>query len=216
MGHWRVATTEGEITAATVLIATNAYSDDLVPRLRRSVMRAHGVQVATERLSDEVCATLLPQGDTCADNHKPNVRYFRIDDKRLVIGGPGWVTPPRDANALSYRYLEWSTRRMFPQIGDTPFEFMWYCVGALTADLLPHMHEPQPGVVAALGFNGRGIAAGTALGAVLARRALGEPARDLPFPITALSSLPYSTVPAARFYLSVATERLRHWLGVVA
>ena len=168
------------------------------------------MQIATAPLPDSVRATILPQGQSCADNHILSVRYFRVEDNRLVIGGPGWLTPPRNVRALSFRILERSARRMFPQIANIPFDYHWYGRGAVTADLLPHLHEPQPGVVAALGYNGRGIAAGTALGTLLARRALGEPARELPFPVTALSALPFSTAPAARYYLSIAADRLRH------
>ena len=34
----------------------------------------------------------------------------------------------------------------------------------MTADHLPHLHAPAPGVIAALGYNGRGVALATALG----------------------------------------------------
>lgn len=210
-GRWRVTTNAGHLIGSVILIATNAFTDCLVPRLQRSILRVHGVQIATAPLSDSVRATILPQGHSCADNHILSVRYFRVEpDNRLVIGGPGWLTPPRNARALSFRILERSARRMFPQIANTPFDYHWYGRGAVTADLLPHLHEPQSGIIAALGYNGRGIAAGTALGALLARRALGEPARDLPFPVTALSALPFNTAPAARYYLSIAADRLRH------
>jgi glycine/D-amino acid oxidase-like deaminating enzyme len=95
------------------------------------------------------------------------------------------------------------------QIGDGAFEYRWYGRGAMTADLLPDLHEAAPGVTAALGYNGRGIAAGTALGTVLARRALGEPAATLPFPVTALSALPLNVAAAVPYYASVVRRRLR-------
>jgi glycine/D-amino acid oxidase-like deaminating enzyme len=65
-------------------------------------------------------------------------------------------------------------RKLFPEIRDVPFDYHWYARGAAAADLLPHLYEPQAGLFAALGFAGRGIAMGTALGRALARRVQGE------------------------------------------
>ena len=71
-----------------------------------------------------------------------------------------------------------------PEIRDVPFEYHWYARGAAAADLLPHLYEPQAGLFAALGFAGRGIAMGTALGRALAGRVRGETAKNVGFPVT--------------------------------
>jgi glycine/D-amino acid oxidase-like deaminating enzyme len=97
---------------------------------------------------------------------------------------------------MSLRALERSVRRMFPQIEQPQFEFRWYGRGALTFDTLPHLHEPAPGLIAALGYNGRGLAMATALGTLLARRALGEPRDALPFPTSPLRSRPMAALAA--------------------
>jgi hypothetical protein len=81
--------------------------------------------------------------------------------------------------------------------------------GHYTLDLLPHLHEPQPGIAAPIGYSGRGLAMGTALDTVLARRALGEPARSLPYPVTSLSAIPFNAPRVARQYLALAYKRLR-------
>jgi len=49
---------------------------------------------------------------------------------------------------------------------------------------------------AALGYNGRGLAMATALGTLLARRALGEPREALPFPTSPLRSRPMAALAA--------------------
>lgn len=54
----------------------------------------------------------------------------------------------------------------------------------MTRDGIPHLHEPAPGLLAGLGYNGRGVAMATAMGRLLARRALGESSTSLGFPIT--------------------------------
>ena len=63
-------------------------------------------------------------------------------------------------------------------------------------------------LVSALGYNGRGLAIGTALGSVLARRVLGEAATSLPYPTTQASAVPLNLPAAAAYYWNVATYRL--------
>ena len=191
-GRWRVETAGGSVAADYVLIGTNAYTGRFWPRLKGAVMRAHSVQIATAPLSDAARRSVLPEGQACADTQLL-LRYFRLDAVgRLVMGGPGGFSPPRGPDAMSFRALETSVRRMFPQIGAPRLEFHWYGKGALTFDMLPHLHEPAPGLVAALGYNGRGLAMGTALGIVMARRALGEKRELLPFPFTPLRARPFA------------------------
>ena len=52
----------------------------------------------------------------------------------------------------------------------------------MTADHLPHVHEPRPDALIYLGCNGRGVALATAMGQQLARRLIeGEKAQfDMP------------------------------------
>ncbi len=193
-GRWLIETQQGRVSADWVLVCTNAYTGRLWPRLRGAVMRAHSVQIATAPLSEAVRRSILPEGQACADT-RVLLRYFRLDASgRLVMGGPGGFTPPTRPDAMSFRALAASVRRMFPQIENPRFEFHWYGKGALTFDMLPHLHEPAPGLIAALGYNGRGLALATALGVILARRALGEPWDALPFPVSTLRALPLAAI----------------------
>jgi glycine/D-amino acid oxidase-like deaminating enzyme len=78
----------------------------------------------------------------------------------------------------------------------------------LTADLLPHLCEPCPGLFSSLGYNGRGLAIGTALGGELARRVLGAPATALSYPMTDRSALPLNMAAATKFYLKLAARKM--------
>jgi sarcosine oxidase len=60
----------------------------------------------------------------------------------------------------------------------------------MTVDRLPHYHELAPGLYAGLGYSGRGIAIGTAMGKFLAERALGRYDTETPIPRTPLQGLP--------------------------
>ena len=73
-------------------------------------------------------------------------------------------------------------RRLFPQIGAARVEKAWSGHLALTLDHLPHIHHAGQGLWAVAGYNGRGVALATAMGAALAGHlAEGEP---LPLPET--------------------------------
>ena len=130
------------------------------------------------------------------------------DEGRLIMGGPGWLTAPRSPRAISFRVLEKALRSIFPQLRDVPVDHRWYARGAIALDLLPHLHEPAPGVFAGLGYAGRGIAMGTAFGSLLARRALGEPAGAMPFPTTVLGVLPFNLSLATRSWSRIFADRL--------
>jgi len=59
---WRARTAAGHVTARTVILATNAYTDDLWPGLRRTVLPVQSYQVATRPLPDNVRRRVLPGG----------------------------------------------------------------------------------------------------------------------------------------------------------
>jgi glycine/D-amino acid oxidase-like deaminating enzyme len=135
------------------------------------------------------------------------------DDGRLIMGGPGWLTPPRSPRAMSFRLVEKALRSIFPQLRNVPVDHRWYARGAVALDLLPHLHEPATGVFAGLGYAGRGIAMGTAFGWLLARRAMGEPAGAMPFPTIVLGVLPFNLALAARIWSRILANRLVRIFG---
>ena len=47
-------TSAGSVTAATLILATNAYTDDLWPGLRRTLIPVQSYQVATRPLPDDI------------------------------------------------------------------------------------------------------------------------------------------------------------------
>lgn len=80
-------------------------------------------------------------------------------------------------------------------------EFQWAGRVALTEDGLPHIHEPYPGMLVGLGYNGRGIAMATAMGRVFADY-LMTAENTLPFPVSRVSPIPFHQLQ--RVYLGAA------------
>jgi glycine/D-amino acid oxidase-like deaminating enzyme len=90
-----------------------------------------------------------------------------------------------------YREVIDSLDDTFPHLAGAELEHYWSGCVAITADHIPHLHELAPGVHAGLGYNGRGVAMSTALGCLLARRAGGTPAAEIPFPVTEAAAVPF-------------------------
>jgi glycine/D-amino acid oxidase-like deaminating enzyme len=200
---WRVETPRGALQAGTVILATNAYADRLHDPLRRSVVAIPSFQVATETLPPDLRATILPGGHSASDL-KRLLRYFRLHDGRLLMGGRGafGATPPA---ALIAR-MRAAIAAIYPQIAGLKLDYAWGGLVAVTADHLPHLHEPEPGLLAGLGYNGRGVAMATLMGQMLAYRALGQ---DTDFPTTPLRPLKLHRVSRLGAAATIQYLRLR-------
>ena len=197
-GSWRIHTARGVVTARRVLVATNGYSDGLIPGLRRTVVAANSFQIATEPLSDNVRRSVLPEGHVSSDTRKL-LHYCRLDHEgRLLFGGRGPFREPKGVE--DWAHLERLAARMFPQIAGTPITHRWSGRVAITRDFLPHLHEPEPGLVADVGCMGRGVGLQTAMGQALARYLQSSDPRMLPFPILPIRPIPFHAM--RRVYVS--------------
>jgi sarcosine oxidase len=204
---WRVDTARGAVEAETVILATNAYADDLHPALRRSVVAIPSFQVATEKLSHNVIATILPEGHAASDTNRL-LRYFRRHDGRLLMGARGAFThpPPR---ALLAR-MQSAIADIYPQAAGAELHYAWGGMVAVTPDHLPHLHELEPGLLAGLGYNGRGVAMATLMGQMLAHRTLGK---EVAFPVTDLRPIRLHRFSQLGAQATIQYLRLRDRLG---
>ncbi len=209
-GAWRAATPAGSVTANTLILATNAYTDDLWPGLRRTVIPVQSYQVATHPLPEDIRRRVLPGGQPVSDVRRI-LYYFRLDPEgRLLMGGRGPLNDTGDP-ALFAR-LEAVAARFFPQIGAPRWEHRWSGRVAITTDHLPHLHEPRPGVLIGLGYNGRGVAMATRMGKLLADRVLGASHAELGWPVMPIAPIPLHAWRLPVMSLVVRWKRFQDWL----
>jgi glycine/D-amino acid oxidase-like deaminating enzyme len=127
--------------------------------------------------------SIIPGGQGITDTRRL-LLYFRQDHEgRLIMGGrcPVEDNPTMmDASALRA-----TIAKTFPQAAQAPIQFLWSGKVALTKDSLPHIHLLAPNLYTALGCNGRGVAACTTLGKVMAQFVRGTAAEELPLPVSA-------------------------------
>jgi len=187
--HWRISTPAGTVLARTVVIATDGYSGRLWPGLRTSIVPIYSSIAATEPLPPALRASVLPRGEVVYESGDITV-YYRIDEGgRLLMGGRG--SQHRTSVRADYRHLIRYARRLWPGLADVQWMNWWNGQFALTPDFYPRVHSPAPNLLIALGYSGRGVALGTALGAEIARAAAGEPLDSLPIPVSDIPRVPF-------------------------
>ncbi|ROQ01236.1 glycine/D-amino acid oxidase-like deaminating enzyme [Stella humosa] len=210
-GRWRVATPAGSVTAGRVLLATNALGGDLWPALRRSLLPVWSFQVATTPLSPADRARVLP-GRHAASDTREVLRYFRLDrDGRLVIGGKGRLGGPRGPGSFGLQRR--MVRRLYPWLAEQPIAHCWGGQVAITPDRLPRVHELAPGLLAAIGCNGKGVALCSALGAPLAEALTGRPLGELPLALAPVRPIPFHALRPFYIAAGSAWMKAKDWLG---
>jgi len=185
---WRVTTPRGMITANRVILATNAYSDDLWPGLKQTVVPVRSYQMATAPLSDNIRRSILPEGHALSDT-RGDLYFFRFDGHGRLVTGGALVVGAGHERRLHAR-IGRRLATVFPQIGQAQFDFVWHGYVGITTDRLPHIHELAPGVLSWVGCNGRGVGLATAIGRVLAEASRGASLAALPVPLSGLRPLP--------------------------
>lgn len=182
---WRVETERGSVTADKVVIGTNALTDNFWPALERTFFRLIAFNVATEPLSENVRRSVLPGNNNMIDARK-DTQYYKLDkDGRLVTGSIVNWSRGREAG-YSFEIIQKRLRHIFPQIGEPKWRWFWHGYVDMVPEMIPKLFRPAPGVLAALGFSGRGVPTCTALGKALAGWAAGDLAEaDMPLPFLA-------------------------------
>ena len=180
---WRIPAARGAVTADWVVVTTGAYTRHLTGRLRRQQIQLPYFNFATEPLPDKALGSILPEGQGIWDT-RAVLRSFRLDQAgRLIVGSVGTLSGWHGSV-----HRDWAQRtvlRTFAQLQPVSFPFAWYGMIDMTSDHMPRLHRLDPQVIAATGYNGRGIAPGTAFGQQLALHVLGRLREDeLPLPIT--------------------------------
>tara|TARA_R110002020_G_scaffold16900_11_gene60066 strand:- start:5878 stop:7149 length:1272 start_codon:yes stop_codon:yes gene_type:complete len=180
-GGWVLETDQGRVTAKSVILATNAYSDGLWPGLKQSFVPIHFFQVATQPLGARI-AQILPERQGIWDTGQIMLSLRRDAADRLIIGSMGAAIG--GAKGLSERWAQRQLRRLFPELGPVEFETAWHGQIAMTGDHLPRIHRLDDGLYTPIGYNGRGIAPGTVFGKAMADLLSGGREADLLMPVT--------------------------------
>jgi glycine/D-amino acid oxidase-like deaminating enzyme len=209
--HWQVATAAGTVTARQVVLATNGYTDHLWPNLRRTIVPLFGAIAASAALPETIARGVMPSRAVLYESGTVTV-YYRVDaHQRLLMGGRG---PMREISAASnIPHLLAYARVLWPALAQTQWTHAWGGRLAMTRDQYPHIHEPADGVLICLGYNGRGVAMGTAMGEQLARR-IANASSEFDMPISGMKSIRMHAMWPLAVKAAIAYGRLSDFLGI--
>jgi glycine/D-amino acid oxidase-like deaminating enzyme len=186
-GRFVVETSRGAILARDVFVATNGYTDGVVPSLRRRIIPIGSFIIASEPLPEDLARELSPKGRAFFDT-KNFLYYWHVSaDRRMIFGGRASFLPTsidKTAGILHRGLLE-----VHPQLADYRIEYAWGGNVGFTFDRMPHAGRTKDGVTYAMGCCGTGVALMTHLGTRVGQWLAGGEA-------PALTRLRFPLVPA--------------------
>jgi glycine/D-amino acid oxidase-like deaminating enzyme len=206
---WRVATPAGVVRAPAVIVATDAYTDALVPGLARTLLTVQSILIATAPLPPDLARRILPGGECVSETRRLAFYFRRSPDGRLVFGGRGNAGEAERESLFSA--LHGTLRRLYPAAAALPIDYRWSGQVALTLDGLPRVHEPQAGLFIGLGYNGRGVAMGTTMGEWLAARV--HAGVEAPLPRTDIAPIPWHALRRPALAAGIAWAWTRDRMG---
>src|SRR5258705_13259121 len=144
--RWIVRTEKGEISGRALIVATNAYtgefSKSLMPAIAHEVMPVLSWQMATQPLSETARQTIIPGRQAMSDTHG-ELYFARYDARNRLVTGGAVIGPGNKAERLKSIVAE-RLRRLWPQIGQVEFDYVWNGYVGMTTDFLPRIHRLGP------------------------------------------------------------------------
>ena len=160
--YFRLITSKGDVRAKKVIIATNGYTDRLVPRLKPLIFPVGSYIVVTEPLSEDLQNIISPKKRMYYDS-KWFLNYFRLTpDGRMLWGGRNDLSTDLDLDDSAKRLTK-ELYSILPDLRDIPITHTWTGKLGITFDLMPHIGEKN-GIYYAFGYGGHGLSIATYLG----------------------------------------------------
>jgi gamma-glutamylputrescine oxidase len=170
-----VVTKAGTVKADVVILAGNGLLSGIDRDTEARVLPIVNYVLATEPIGAGKPGGILHGGEAVSDTRFV-VYYFRPSpDGRLLFGGGETYARPieEDISGRVRKHL----RRIYPKLGDAPINDTWCGTVAITRKRLPFIRRLRPGVYAASGYSGQGVALAPYGGKVLADAISGDTAR---------------------------------------
>ncbi len=194
--EWVVETPKGKVKSRALILASNAYTGELAPRLAsrlaRSLIPVLSWQMSTPPIGDNLREYILPGRQAVSDT-RGDLRFFRYDARNRLITGGAVMGSFDEANRVRKKAAR-NLSQAFPDLGPLEMTHVWSGYIGMNWDRFPCVHKLGPDGWAWMACNGRGVALGTSLGRELARAAVGHPEEDLALPLTDPSPFPFHSI----------------------
>ena len=160
--NFRLISSKGDIIAKKIIIATNGYTNRLVPKLKPLIFPVGSYIVVTEPLTKELQNIISPKKRMYYDS-KRFLNYFRLTpDGRMLWGGRNDLSTDLDLDESAI-ILSKELYTIFPDLAGIPITNTWTGKLGITFDLMPHIGQTN-GIYYAFGYGGHGLSIATYLG----------------------------------------------------
>ena len=166
-----VTTEHGRIDCDVLVLACNAYIDQLDPALSRKVLPVGSYVVTSEVLEPDLARSLIPS-NACVTDNQFVLDYFRLTpDHRLLFGGGCTYLGGMPADIG--KAMRPNVVKVFPQLKNIRFDFAWGGHIDITMNRAPDMGS-RGNVYWMQGYSGHGVLPTCVAGRVVADAILGR------------------------------------------
>jgi len=176
----KLRTPRGSVTANTIVLATEGYTNTL-PGPQRRLIPLHSMMVVTEPLNDEQLGAIGATRRYTFGNLDHVVTYGQLTaDKRIAFGARGSYHygsrvhrfDPTDAE---FNIVRKTLLRFFPSLEGIRFTHAWGGAMGVSRSLKPSVnYDPDTGLAWAGGYFGNGVGATNLAGRTVADLVLGR------------------------------------------
>jgi len=203
-------TIKGVLKAKNIIVATNGYTDRLVPKLQPKVFSVGSYCIVTDPLPIDLQEEISPKDYVFYDS-KFFLNYFRLTpDGRLLWGGRNNLSTNLDLHE-SAKTLRAQMVRAFPELKNEIITHSWTGQVGLTFDLMPNVGI-EDGIHYAFGYGGHGLHTALYLGREIAWLITGQK-----------KSSPFMEIPHQTYFFyrnkpwflpyAVSYYRLKDWVS---
>ena len=208
LGNFTLKTANGDCQAEQVIVATNGYTGELSPNLRKRIVPISSQIITTEELPEDLALELIPNGRTISESARIT-NYYRLlpGDRRVMFGGRArFESVPAD---LSAAILHGKMIERWPQLKGVRITHSWSGLVAMTTDSIPHMGQ-EDGLHFCTGCNGSGVAMMTYLGNQVAQRILQDGHSDSAYVGVEFPKVPLPFYSGNPWFLPIIGNYYRH------
>jgi glycine/D-amino acid oxidase-like deaminating enzyme len=217
-GRVVASTPEGTISADRLVLATNAYTHALAPRLLSRFLPLYDYIVVSDPLTREERRSIGWERRQGVTDARAFFNYYRLTaDGRVLFGTSeaayhrgNRVDPAFDRSPPHSDALRASFARHFPQLAGLRFPYAWGGPICSTTRLTPFFGSARGGRISyALGYTGHGIGSTRLAGRILAHRLLGRSSPLLDLAMVRRKPIPFPPEPFRSLAVSAVTRSLR-------
>ena len=210
-----IYTKKGVIKSNKVVVACNAYLDNLIGSKRNKFMPINNYIIATEPLGEEKAREIIKNNYAVCDT-RFMLDYYRFsEDWRMIFGGGETVTSKFVKDSGTLKFVRKRMLKVFPELEKYKIDYSWGGSLAITVNRLPHFGTLMNNkLFYAFGYSGHGLALSVLAGKLIAEKINGKEDRFNFFADINHMSIPFGNLLRRPIYsTAVLYYRFRDFLN---